>query len=70
MTLDEAIKYTEEVAQSQEYEGKKLEESGEKYHDDYEKYCSLELFECANKYKQLAEFLKDYKRLLDKKGEK
>ena len=61
MTLDEAIKHAEEVAESQEYEGKKLEESGEKYHDEYENYCASQCFECADEHRQLAEWLKELK---------
>lgn len=63
MTLDEAIKHAEEVAESQEYEGKKLEESGEKYHDEYENYCASQRFECAEEHRQLAEWLKELKQL-------
>jgi len=63
MTIDEAIKHAEEVAESQEYEGKKLEESGKKYHDEYENYCASQCFECAEEHRQLAEWLKELKQL-------
>ena len=63
MTLDEMIKHAEEVAESQEYEGKKLEENGEKYYDEYENYCASQCFECAEEHRQLAEWLKELKQL-------
>lgn len=45
MTIDEAIKHAEEVA-------------------DYDCYNKKQ-FKCAKKHRQLAEWLKDYKRLLE-----
>lgn len=68
MTIDEAIKHAEEVAESQEYEGKKLEESGKKYHDEYENYCASQCFECAEEHRQLAEWLKELKQLKEQTG--
>ena len=61
MSIDEAIKHAEEVAESQEYEGKKLEKSGEKYYYEYENYCASQCFECAEEHRQLAEWLKELK---------
>ena len=52
MTLDEAIKHAEEVAEQNEwFEKNYLENKG----------CK----ECAEEHRQLAEWLKDYKRLLE-----
>lgn len=48
MTLDEAIKHCEEVADGMTEQGK----------------CT----ECANEHKQLAEWLRDYKRLLEREA--
>jgi hypothetical protein len=50
MTLDEAIKYAEEVAEKNEW---------------FDKNCleSIQCRKCAEEYRQLAEWLKDYKRL-------
>jgi hypothetical protein len=60
MTLDEAIKHCEEVAEKQEkiaiYTPFEMLNSDV----DIEK-CQ----ECANEHRQLAEWLKDYKRLLE-----
>lgn len=55
MTLDETIKHAEEIAQDQENRANILWDSREK------KYCR----ECAAEHRQLAEWLKDYKRLLE-----
>ena len=51
MTLDEAIKHAENVAEE---------------HTKYNRYGGFESCdECAAEYRQLAEWLKDYKRLLE-----
>lgn len=52
MTLDEAIKHEEEVAEQNEW---------------FDKNCleSMQCRECAAEHRQLAEWLKDYKRLLE-----
>ena len=52
MTLEEAIKHAEEVAEQNEW---------------FEKNCleSMQCKECAEGHRQLAEWLKDYKRLLE-----
>ena len=56
MTLDEAIKHCEEKA-------KEIRKANEEMPTD----CKLseDLCECANEHEQLAEWLKDYKRLLE-----
>lgn len=55
MTLDEAIKHAEEVMTEN------LEKTkGRNARDPIAIYC----FECAEEHRQLAEWLKDYKRLL------
>ena len=55
MTLDEAIKHAEEVAEQNEwFEENYLENKG----------CK----ECAKEHRQLAEWLKDYKRLLEQES--
>lgn len=56
MTLDEAIKHAEEVAEEQE---NKFSTSGEYLGNNAD--CK----KCAEEHRQLAEWLKDYKRLLD-----
>ena len=53
MTLDEAIKHAEEVAEENEKLCKAIPEH------------SANAFHCAEEHKQLAEWLKDYKRLLE-----
>lgn len=63
MTLDEAIKHCEEKA-------KELREKAKIYKGHFlwerdAEYCQ----KCAEEHEQLAEWLKDYKRLLDKRGE-
>jgi hypothetical protein len=70
MTLDEAIKHAEEVAGTQRsnahvYEDMMVFKQAIKHNTEAE-YCEVsmnECIECAEKYEQLAEWLKDYKRL-------
>jgi len=58
MTLEEAIKHAKEVAEE------KKEEACNLYDDkNYEE--SRECIWCAEEHRQLAEWLKDYKRLLE-----
>jgi hypothetical protein len=72
MTLDEAIKHTEEVAK----ENQRVVDTGVVFDDVTidELYCDdTEIIEehlanyrrCAEEHRQLAEWLKDYKRLLE-----
>ena len=58
MTLEEAIKHAEEVAEEKENEGKLLCQS---------EGASIGCLTCAEEHRQLAEWLKDYKRLLEPK---
>ena len=70
MTIEEAIKYAEEVAEKQEKMAKE-------WHENQVRKCDLfpfadmdytnenECKECAAEHRQLAEWLKDYKRLLE-----
>lgn len=53
MTLDEAIKHAEEVVEKNERLCKAMPEH------------SANAFHCAEEHRQLAEWLKDYKRLLN-----
>lgn len=65
MTIDEAIKHAEEVVDKKEREKQKWErwlETDNDYRAVAEK-VSCEL--CAEEHRQLAEWLKDYKRLLE-----
>ena len=55
MTLDEAIKHAEEKAEEQRNKAEWVKPIDEK--------C----LKCAEEHEQLAEWLKDYKRLLEKK---
>ena len=70
MTLDEAIKHCEEKAKElrTDYEDYKSlkEEFGSNY---YRKVPIIpaECLECAKEHEQLAEWLKDYKRLLERR---
>ena len=59
MTLEEAIKHAEEVADLCEYEASKYDMS-----DSYESYVACQEGKCAEEHRQLAEWLKDYQRLL------
>ena len=61
MTLDEAIKHCEEKA-------KELREQPFKEKMDIEEVAECET--CAEEHEQLAEWLKDYKRLLEEKNRK
>ena len=60
MTLDEAIKHAEEVAEEKESEAQDLEYSKLDWKHEANR-CS----KCAEEHRQLAEWLKDYKRLLE-----
>lgn len=60
MSLDEAIKHAEEAADLCEYEASSYDTS-----DSYESYIAGQEGECANKHRQLAEWLKELKRLKD-----
>ena len=56
MTLDEAIKHAEEVAEDKEID---IENQDPLFSNNIE-----ECKKCAEEHRQLAEWLKDYKRLL------
>lgn len=60
MTLDEAIKHAEEVADICEYEANTYD-----INDPYERQVGEKEGKCASEHRQLAEWLKDYKRLLE-----
>ena len=60
MTLDEAIKHAEVVAVEKESDAQNLEYSKLDWRHEANQ-CS----ECASQHRQLAEWLKDYKRLLE-----
>lgn len=60
MTLDEAIKHAEEVAEEKESEAEDLEYSRLDWRHE-----ANQCLECAKEHRQLAEWLKDYKRLLE-----
>lgn len=53
MTLDEAIKHCEEVAEDNE--------SDSRLYTDLDPYKASECAECANEHRQLAEWLKELK---------
>lgn len=59
MTLDEAIKHCEEKAEELRRKAINITPDDPYYED----YCDC--LECANEHEQLAEWLKDYKRLLE-----
>ena len=56
MTLDEAIKHAEDVADTCEYEASKYDMS-----DSYERHVACKEGECAAEHRQLAEWLKELK---------
>ena len=60
MTLEEAIKHAEEVAEEKENEVQDLEYSKLDWKHEADQ-CS----KCAEEHRQLAEWLKDYKRLIE-----
>lgn len=60
ISLDEAIKHAEKVAEEKESEAQNLEYSKLDW-----KYEANQCSECAKEHRQLAEWLKDYKRLLE-----
>ena len=64
MTLDEAIKHAEEVAMRKDEEANNLE-----HYDMNVSDAVIECRTCADEHRQLAEWLKDYKRLLEQQIE-
>lgn len=62
MTLDEAIKHAEEVAKKQENNAKSYPKPNKSVKGSGKKYNAC--LKCAEEHRQLAEWLKDYKRLL------
>ena len=71
MTLEQAIKHAEEVAEEQDKLCKQYD-GASRYARSHNKDTvsanakkCLECFECAKEHRQLAEWLKDYKRLLE-----
>lgn len=62
MTLDEAIRHCEEVAQGQSELYDCYLQHGEQ--GDYVQNC----LKCGTEHRQLAEWLKDYKRLLEQES--
>ena len=58
MTLDEAIKHAEEVADVCEFEASKYDMT-----DAYESYVACQDGNCAKEHRQLAEWLKELKQL-------
>lgn len=60
MTIEETIKHAEEVAEEQEKLAKR--------YDDASGYTAKQCIKCADEHRQLAEWLKDYKRLLDQES--
>ena len=63
MTLDEAIKHAEEVATKQENNAKGYPRPNKSVKGSGRKYNAY--LKCAEEHRQLAEWLKDYKRLLE-----
>ena len=73
MTLDDAIKHAEEAVEEQE-------KAAKEWHENQVRKCELILFaemdytheneckKCADEHRQLAEWLKDYKRLLEQQS--
>lgn len=62
MTLDEAIRHAEEVADTCEYEAGKYDVC-----DSYEKGVAYQEGKCAEEHRQLAEWLKELKELRKQK---
>ena len=56
MTLDEAIKHYEDIAESCEWEAKRCDET-----DRFEQHEMYSLGKCASDHRQLAEWLKELK---------
>lgn len=63
MTLEEAIKHAEEVAEKQENNAKSYPRPDKSVKGSGKKYNTY--LKCAEEYRQIAEWLKDYKRLLE-----
>lgn len=63
MTIDEAIKHCEDVAETCEFDASRCDET-----DRYEQHEMYELGKCAKEHKQLAEWLRELKGLRNSVG--
>ena len=64
MTLDEYIKYVEKIAEKKEKEADFHKDLLYHHYDEYKCQTEIDKCEkCAKEHRQLAEWLKDYKRL-------
>lgn len=66
MTLDEAIKHAEEVAEEQDKLCKRYDDASgytRSHNEDIRTTNAKECVKCAEEHRQLAEWLRDYKRL-------
>ena len=61
MTIDEAIKHCEEIADTCEFEASKYDMT-----DAYESHVASQEGECASEHRQLAKWLKELKSLKEK----
>ena len=61
MTIDEAIKHCEDVAETCEYDASRCDET-----DRYEQHEMCELGKCAADHRQLVEWLRELKDLREK----
>ena len=68
MTIDEAIQHCEEVAKEQDKLCKRYDDASgytRSHNEDIRTTDAKKCAECAEEYRQLAEWLKDYKRQTD-----
>lgn len=63
MTLDEAIRHAEEVADTCEYEASKYD-----MNDYYESHVACQVGKCAEDHRQLAAWLKELKQLKEQES--
>lgn len=61
MTLDEAIRHAEEVAQACENQQERHYESNKLFDNNYDKEKMMQCESCANEHRQLAEWLRELK---------
>lgn len=71
MKIEEAIKHAEEVAEEQEKLAKRYDDASgytRSHIESIRTSDAKQCIKCADEHRQLAEWLKDYKRLLDQES--
>ena len=71
MSLDDAIRHAEEVAEEQEKLCKRYDDASgytRSHNENIRTFDAKKCEKCSSEYRQVAEWLKDYKRLLEREA--